>query len=215
MDITLLHKRNRIEELSKKEKTELFDKLIDMDVILSREEVQMLSKKQLKKYTNKRFQKLSWITPEEWSVSDETQKELYSYNRNRSWFTPEVFDSMTDEWRENILMAVNVLGGYFLNKDQFDKLSNKEKKYYVNKKLVKTSDLYPYELGYLDTKNIKNLIDYVLFSNGAGDFTKEELDNFTPAGLKYYKKQKKKLNEHKLRKEIRKILFEEHKKTHQ
>jgi hypothetical protein len=214
MDITLLHKRNEIDSLSKKEREELLDKLINFDINLSRKEVQFLNKKQLEKYTNKRFQKLAWITPEEWKQSDETQKELYSYNMNRSWFTQELFDSMDKEWRKNVLMAVNVLSGYFLNKDRFDKLSDDEKRYYANKKLIKTSDMYPHEIKYLKLQNLKNLIDTVIFSNGANDFTKEQLENFSKPALSYYEKQKEKffnLQEQKLRKTIRNIISEQFK----
>lgn len=214
MDVTLLHKRNNIDNLSKKEIEELLDKLINFDIQLSRKEVKLLNKKQLEKYTNKRFQRFAWITPEEWKVSDETQKELYSYNVNRSWFTPELFDSMDKEWRKNVLMAVNILGGYFLNKSSFERLSDEEKAYYANRKIIKTSNVPPHEIEYLTLTNLKKLIDSNLFLNGGG-FTKEQLDCFSEAGLKYYEKKKKEfqnLQEQKLRKTIRNILSEQHKK---
>jgi hypothetical protein len=47
--------------------------------------------------------------------------------------------------------------GYFLDKERFDKLSEDEKAYYVNKKIIKSSSLYPWEIPYLTFENLKKI----------------------------------------------------------
>lgn len=208
--ITILHKRSEIDTLPPKERKELLDQLIDAELELSHNEIKLLNKEQLQKYTNKGFEAMCWLSPEEWKMPDETQKELYAYNRQRAAFTPELFDSMSKEWRKNILMAVNVLSGYFLNKEDFERLSNSEKKYYVNKKLIKTSSFYPWEIPFLTLANLKKVIDQKLLRNDAEDFISEQLKEFSPEAMAYYKKQKiksMKINES-VRKYIRSIINE-------
>jgi len=119
-------------------------------------EEKMLDKEQLQRYTNLSFRKRRWMTPAEWKVSDETQKELYAYNGNRTAVSPELFASMSKEWRKNYIMATGVLSGFSFARDWFDKFSESEKKYYINKKLIKTSSFYPYEIKYMSAENQKN-----------------------------------------------------------
>jgi len=63
IDITYLHKRYKIDELSKKERHELLDQLIDNELDLFPNEEKMLDKEQLQRYTNLRFRKRRWMTP--------------------------------------------------------------------------------------------------------------------------------------------------------
>ena len=206
-----MHQRSELKNLSPKERKKLLDQLIDAELELTHDEIHMLDKNQLKKYANKGFDVMCWISPEEWAVSDETQKELYAYNVRRAAISPKLFDSMDEKWRKNILMAVNVLSGYFLDKERFDKLSEDEKAYYVNKKIIKSSSLYPWEIPYLTLENLKKIIDQFLFHNGANDFTPEQLSGFSKEGMAYYKKQKEKLSKmanESVRKFIRQIINE-------
>jgi hypothetical protein len=201
--ITYLHKREDIENLSNKERFKLLDYLIDNWIELRDSEKKYLTPEQNKRYTNKEFETKRWITPNEWEHSDETQKELFSYNSKRTTIYPKLFDSMDSEWRKNILFAVNILSGQFLNKDEFENLSDDEKKFYVNKKIIKTSSFFPFELPYLSNDNYERIINTTLNRNE--DFTDEEKENFTEFGLKYYNNNKKKLNETK--NIIKKILY--------
>jgi len=206
IDITYLHKRYDIDNLSKKERNELLDKMIDNQIDLLPNEEKMLNKKQLEKYTNFRFRRRRWMTPDEWKTSDETQKELYMYNGNRTAVSPELFASMDKTWRKNYIMAVGVLSGFSFNKNWFDTFSESERKYYVNKKLIKTSSFYPYEIQYLKTDKQKSLIDHLLHIGLA--LEPEEIEGLASSNKKYYmEKSSKFVNEQKIRKFVRNLLY--------
>jgi hypothetical protein len=186
--ITYLHKRNMINQLSKKERDALLKQMIENDIDLTDEEEKYLSHHNMKAYIGKFMQRAGHLTPYELGFADETEKDIYILNDMRLDILYPIYHSLDDEWRQKIL-SVSVFSNKRIPDSLFDQLSEKDKKYYANLSIVNSAYLSPGELRYLTSENQRKIIDQII---GRGeDFRADQFESFTAENKKYYFKKLK------------------------
>ncbi len=118
----------------------------------------------------------------------------------------DFFLGLDEEWKDNFI-ASSLAAGKAIPKSMFEKLTVKEKRYYVNRHLATTAYFESYEIPYLSAVNQKKMIDQIL---GRGEaFMPSQIKELTTNNQKYYKKMlKQQLSEQKIRKFIRSALLE-------
>jgi len=201
--ITYLHKRNQINQLSKKERDALLMQMIENGIDLTEEEEKYLSKKEMELYVGKKLQRAGGLTPYELKFTDDTEKDIYIMTDKRLELLFPVINTLDDKWRKTVLTQA-VFQNKGITDEFFSSLSDEDKRFYSNLNIVNTAYLSPLQLKYLSPKNQKIIISQII--ERGEDFSKDQLESFTPENQKLYKQLMKK---HKnIQESIRRIIRE-------
>lgn len=201
--ITYLHKRNEIAQLSKKERNELLIQMIENGIDLTEEEEKYLSKKDMEIYVGKKLQRAGGLTPYELKFTDDTEKDIYIMTDKRLELLFPVINALDDKWRKTVLTQA-VFQNKGITDELFSSLTDENKRFYSNLNIANTAYLSALQLKYLSPKNQKLIIAQII--ERGEDFSKDQLESFTPENQRLYKQLMKK---HKnIQESIRRIIRE-------
>jgi hypothetical protein len=184
--------KKEFKKLSKKEKFDYIQDLLDRKTSLNDYEFEAATKKQKEESIQLKIDRAGWL--ETYEFKDATKLQMEKYILRKRFLSAEEFQALPDDLKKYYLEQGSYTQISFTNKE-FNRLSDDFKKYYVNFAFdypLKFS-ITPEMAGYLsDNKQIK-FIDF-LFEKGIG-LSSSELKNFSSKAQKYHKEKKKEIME--------------------
>jgi hypothetical protein len=172
--------------LSKKERVDYLNYLINLKVELNEFFFDNLDKNQKKDYIENRIKTANWLHDYEFRIMSHDQKQRYIYRKR--FLTNKEFLRLDDSLQEYYLKHAAYIK-LQLSDNEFDILSNKMKKLYANFTFEFPLVLKVDKVKYLSKENQKKYIEKQM--ERGFSFPKSQYDKLPVFSQKYYEKMKK------------------------